>query len=77
MANEESKAGKAGKSSVKATESEKRDHTFGRGMTSPDSTQAALSAETGEPDPATLGGTSGRSASPGDRDAARSRTPNE
>ncbi len=33
-----------------------RDKPFGRGMTSPDSTQVPLSAETGEPDERARGG---------------------
>lgn len=36
-----------------------REHTFGRGMTSPDSTEAVLDASTGEPDPRARGGEGG------------------
>jgi len=32
-----------------------REHTFGKGMTSPDSTEAVLDASTGEPDPRARG----------------------
>ena len=32
-----------------------REHTFGKGMTSPDSTEAVLDATTGEPDPRARG----------------------
>jgi len=38
-----------------AQTSSREGRTVGRGMTSPDSTQAVLSAETGEPDPRARG----------------------
>ena len=52
-AKSDAKAGAAGKGG-------NREHTFGKGMTSPDSTEAVLDASTGEPDPRARGTQGGK-----------------